>query len=69
MEGCACENGAQSSDKTAIVCRKEEVKKKGMFLPFFTFSIQSTNRSAPSLVKKYHCLQVPRVNPLKVSSC
>ena len=47
MERCACENGAQSPDKTAVVCKKEEVKKKGMFPPFFTFSIHSTYRSAP----------------------
>ena len=47
MERCACDNGAQSPDKTAVVCKKEEVKKKGMFLPFFKFSIHSTNRSAP----------------------
>ena len=48
MEGRACENRAQSPDKIAIVCRKEEVKKKSMFPPFFTFSIHSTNRSASS---------------------
>ena len=48
VERCACENRAQSPDKTAIVCKKEEVKKKGVFPPCFTFSIHSTNRSALS---------------------
>ena len=40
MEGRACENRAQSPDKTAIVCKKEEVEKKGMFPPFFTLDLR-----------------------------
>ena len=42
MEGRVCENGTQSPDKTAKVCKKKASENEGyMLLSFFTSSIHS----------------------------
>ena len=66
MEGRACENGTQSPDKTPKVCRKKQMKKKGiccchfLHFPFIhNFHIDhnaSCLPSAPQILHN-HCFQ------------